>query len=369
VKAKVCMLTSVHALFDTRIFYKECKSLVKAGYDVTLIAKHDKKEVIDNIKIIPFTRYKNKFLRILFAPIKMFVIAIKQKADIYHFHDPELIITGILLKIIGKKVIYDVHEDVPKQILYKEWLGNKFIIRKLFSIVVHVFEQIAISLYNGIVAATPDIARKFVKIKAIVRNFPILKMIDTAKHTVIKKDKTIVIYAGGLTKVRGIKEIIQAMEFLGNKSELWLLGKWEVEEFKKECEKLEGWPYVKYLGYKKPEDVYQYIKGSDIGLSLLYPLKNYLNSLPTKAFEYMACSLPIIMSNFPYWKEIFKDCALFADPKNPEDIANKINVLLENEELRKRLGKEGRTLIESKYSWEKESKKLLEIYDRLLSYN
>ena len=167
-------------------------------------------------------------------------------------------------------------------------------------------------------------------------------------------------------KIRGIKEIVQAMEFVGDRAELWLLGKWENEEFEKECRSLKGWQYTKYLGYKKLEEVYGYMKKSNIGIAILYPIKNYLNSLPVKAFEYMSCSLPIIMSNFPYWQEIFKDCALFADPKDPKDIATKIEYLLKNPGIAKKLGTRGRNLVEKKCSWEAESKKLINLYEELL---
>ena len=58
---KVCILTSVHPPFDTRIFHKEAKSLVKAGYDVMLIAQHDKEETVDEIRIVPLSKPKNRY--------------------------------------------------------------------------------------------------------------------------------------------------------------------------------------------------------------------------------------------------------------------------------------------------------------------
>jgi len=180
-----------------------------------------------------------------------------------------------------------------------------------------------------------------------------------------KKNKSIIIYAGGLTRIRGIKEIIQAMEYIDNKDELWILGKWQSEKFKKECENLIGWKYTKYLGLVSLEEVFRYMKIADIGISTLYPVKNYLISLPIKVFEYMACSLPMVISNFPFWQEIFRDCALFVNPYNSKDIAKKISYLLDNPNKAKELGKKGRKLIKDRYSWEEESKKLLRMYENL----
>ena len=364
---KVIHLTSVHPVFDVRIFHKEVKTLVKAGYDVTLIAQHNKEEVVDGIRIVSLPKPRNRFERMTKVVWRLFRLALKEKADVYHFHDPELIPVGLVLRLFGKKVIYDVHEDVPQQILTKDWIGNP-IVRKIISLFFKEFENLSCVFFNGIVAATPDIAKKFPSQKIItLRNFPILELIDKTKPININKEKPIIIYAGGLTKIRGIKEIIQAMEFVGNRAELWLLGKWESEEFKKECESLKGWRYTKYLGVKPLEEVYTYMKKANIGISILYPVKNYVTSLPVKAFEYMACSLPMVMSNFPYWKEIFGKCSLFANPYDPKEIAERILYLLNNPNKAKELGNNGRRLVEEKYSWEAEQKRLLDIYERVVN--
>ena len=363
---KVCILTSVHPPFDGRIFHKEAKTLKKAGYNVVLIAQHNRKETIDGIRIIPLPKPKNRFDRITKVAWRLFILALKEKAYVYHFHDPELISIGLILRLFGKKVIYDVHEDVSEQILYKDWVGNP-IARKIVSFIFNGFEGLSCIFLDGIIAATPDIAGKFSSNKAVsLKNLPILELIDKAKPLSINKHKSIIIYAGGLTRIRGIKEIIQAMQFIGDKAELWLLGEWENEEFKKECKSPEGWKYTKYLGLKPLEKVYSYMKVANIGISILYPVKNYVTSLPIKAFEYMACSLPMVMSNFPYWQKIFRECALFVDSYNPEDIAEKILYLLNNPEKIRKLGEQGRKLIEKKYNWETESKKLTKLYGELL---
>jgi glycosyltransferase involved in cell wall biosynthesis len=360
---KVCIITTVHQPFDTRIFHKEAKTLVQAGYDVILIAQHNKNEIVDGVKIIVLPKPRNRFMRIFGLTWQTLILALHQRADIYHFHDPELIFIGVLLRLLGKKVIYDVHEDVPKQILNKEWIGNVSI-RKIAAFFMNIIEQIGVSLFNKIVAATPDIARRFPKTKTIIlRNFPILELIDNAEPADYKKNKPIIIYAGGLTNVRGIKEIVQAMEYIDGKAELWLLGKWDSEKIKKECENLKGWKNTRYLGFTSLEEVFQYMKIADIGFCLLHPIKNYITGLPVKAFEYMACSLPMVISDFYYSQKIFGKCALFAKPYDPEDIADKIIYLLDKSDEAKKLGKRGRKLIKEKYSWEAESKKLIMLYN------
>jgi len=361
----ISILTSIHPAFDVRIFHKEARTLVQAGYNVILIVQHDKNEVADGVKIIALPKIKNRLRRIFVLTWRVFYLALRQRVDIYHFHDPELIFIGILLKLVGKKVIYDVHENVPNQILNKDWIGNVFI-RRFLSFMVNLIEQMGIFFFSKIIAATPDIAKRFPKNKTIIlRNFPILELIDNIEAIDYKKDKSVIIYAGGLIKIRGIKEIVQALEYIGDRAELWLLGKWESEEFRYECENLEGWNNTRYLGYISLNEVFKYLKIADVGLCLLHPIKNYITGLPIKVFEYMACSLPMVMSDFYYWQEIFGECALFADPYDYKDIAEKVKYLLDNPNKMKRLGDRGRQLIVERYKWETERKKLLEMYENL----
>ena len=312
---RVCHLSSVHSAIDVRIFYKECKSLAEAGYEVTLVAMHDKPEEIDGVRIVPFPRFKNRLRRFIFSPFVMFYMALKQNAMVYHFHDPELIFAGIMLKLFKKKVIYDVHEDVAGQALYKYFIEIRSL-RKLIVFFISITDRLGTFFFDRIITVTENIARKFRSSKTIVvRNMPILKSITGLIPANIKKEKPIIVYSGGLTQFRGIKQLVKAMEYVGNSAELWLMGKWESDTFFEECEDLKGWCYTQYKGFLTLEEVYSIMKMCDIGVVPFLPLPNHVNALPNKVFEYMACALPIVMSDFSAWKRMFNGCALFIDPE------------------------------------------------------
>lgn len=367
-KKVVCHISTVHPHYDTRIFYKECRSLAKQGYKVYFIVSYDgNRKEFEGVNIIPINNSKNRFYRVFIKIWSALKKALQLKADLYHIHDPELIIVAVILRLFGKKVIYDVHENVPMQILNKEYLGGAFI-RKVVSSLFNVFEKFNAHFMTAIIAARPDISERFSEKKvAVVRNLPVLTSIDKVKPAEKVNEKEIVIYAGMLTEIRGIKEIIEAVGHLNGKAELWIFGDWDEPEYHERCKKLYGYRYVVEKGFIPQDEVYSYMKISNIGVVNFWAVPNHIRTLPNKPFEYMACSIPMIMSDFEYWKSIFKGCYLPVNPKNPKEIAEKIEYLIENKDVAKKMGQNGRRLIEEEYSWEAESNKLFKVYNDILN--
>lgn len=364
---KIVHLTSIHAPFDTRIFYKECTTLARAGYDVTLVAPSNRTESVNGVRIRAVPQPSTRYERIKHTVRQVYQAALDEDGDLYHFHDPELLPIGIWLKLRGKKVVYDIHENLPAQILGKTYLRPS-ILRHTIARGALFSEWIATRVLDGLVIANPRVAERFSSSKVIsLANYPILSLIDDSpSRENMQKERPVIIYVGGLTPIRGICEMIDAIELLNDDTELWLLGPWVSEAFKSHCMEKPGWKHAHYLGYVTPEEVYGYLKNADIGMVLLHPQQNYLTNLPVKAFEYMACSLPMIMSDFPYWREVFEGAAIFVDPENPEAITKAIQYLLDHPNEARRIGKTGRQLVEKKYSWEAESQKLLALYKQIL---
>lgn len=358
---KVVHISLRHSVDDLRIFHKECKTLSNKGYKVYYMVPTSNINSNGMVTILPLKNYGTEIKNVT----KNYMIAIKKSlqinANIYHFHDPDLIPIGILLKIFRKKVIYDAHEDHPKNVLKRG--KNKILIASFF----YIFEKLASYLFDHIIVATPEISKKYPHNKtSLLLNVPILSLIDSIPPKDISKEKYVIIYPGWITEDKGIVEVISAIGNFYNKVELLLFGQIG-KTLDQEDVKIQNNPNVKYFGIVEPEELYGYMKNADAGIITLHPKEAYITSLPVKTFEYMACSLPIIMSNFPYWKSLFKQCALFVDPMNQKDISKKIEELISNKSRGKTLGQKGRKLVETKYNWELESKKLIRIYDTILA--
>jgi len=367
---KVCILTTVHSPFDIRIFHKEAKCLVKAGYDIILIAQYDKEEVVDGIRIVPLSKPKNRLERMTRTVRRAHRKAVDTNADIYHLHDPELIPAGLKLKRLGKKVIFDSHEDVTRQFVGKPYLNRPF--RWVIAQIYGLYETWACKRFDAIVGATPFIREKFLPINPLtvdINNFPILGELE---KTIEWRNKGAeVCYVGGIAAIRGIRELVKAMSLVKSEARLQLCGALPGSDVEADVRKSEGWSRVDALGFLDRSAVRDALARSVAGLVTFLPLPNHIHAQPNKIFEYMSAGIPVIGSHFPLWREIIEgnDCGLCVDPLSPKAIAEAIDFLVTHPDRAREMGANGLLAIQNRYNWSREEQKLLRLYEMLSQGN
>jgi glycosyltransferase involved in cell wall biosynthesis len=370
---KICHITSVHIPFDTRIFYKECAALVEAGYEVHLVARHDKDEVVNGIDIHGVPVRKSKIMRMLFTTWDVCRTALSIDPAIFHFHDPEMIPVGLYLKLRGKKVICDVHEDYPDFIRYKEAIPR--ILRRPISWATWIMETVSAPFFDAIVTVTPKIHDRFKPLNyrtVEICNFPLLEEFTEVENLPPWSSRSeAVAFVGSLSLDRGLVEMIRSIGIVNRSRpvDLILGGRFSTLALENEIKKLPEFEYVDHRGFLSRDKVACMLGESRAGIIVTLPQSNHRFAYMTKLFEYMAAGIPVIASDFPLWREIVAgaQCGLLVEPRDPEALAEAILYLLENPGAAEEMGKNGSAAVKERYNWNSEKTKLLELYEKIVA--
>jgi len=213
---KVCILTTAHSPFDERIFHKEARSLAEAGYEVVIVAPYERSEVKEEIRIhsvSPLSYRADRIWRLK----PLYRAALQENADIYHFHDPDLIPIGLLLSRKHRKpVVYDVHEYYGDSLLTRYWLPKP--LRKMVARSVDRVEKWAARSFAGIVTVNGHMAELFRQENPegeILHNYPLKRQFEFPRPEKVKPP--VILYLGGINRERGLEVILRAMALVTRK--------------------------------------------------------------------------------------------------------------------------------------------------------
>ena len=366
---RIVHLTTVHPRDDIRIFRKECVSLAKAGYDVVLIVGDGRGgEVTQGVRVVDIgAAPAGRLARMRSQPQRALQAVLRVNPKLVHFHDPELLPLGVQLARQGLIVVYDAHEDVPRQILTKQWIAAP--LRRLIAWAFERYENLQVRRLSAVVAATPHIAKRFSRIarrSVNVSNFPVVAELSAAAEPRLRENA--VCYVGGIMRSRGALHMVRAMALVPD-ARLLLCGSFEDAALEAELRAEPGWAQVEFLGQVGRAQVREVMARARAGLVTLLPMPSYLDSLPIKMFEYMSAELPVIASDFPLWRGIVGQsaCGVCVDPTDISAIADAMRDLLGSAKRVAQMGRAGRDAVLGRFNWPVAERELLSLYRELLA--
>jgi glycosyltransferase involved in cell wall biosynthesis len=369
-RKRVCHLTSVHTPTDPRILYKECATLAANGYDVVLIAPHDRDEVVEGVQIRSIPPEATRLRRIWRSLYRIYRAARREECALYHFHDPELIPVGWLLRLEGRQVVYDIHEDYRTAILQKEYVPRP--LRSAFAALIGIIEAIASRTFTVV------LAERYYQLRfpdgKLVLNYPLNPRFPTTLNGPGTRNGPVrLIYTGNVTEDRGAL-LHAGLVGLRDDVEVHFIGRCSSElavRMRDAVGTNRSRLFLKGEGFHVPyeEILHAYQTGVwTAGLALFPSTPHYREKELTKFFEYMAAGIPIICSRFPVWQDLVEKagCGITVDPHNLEEIDQALDRLARDPLEAAAMGIRGRMAVERTYNWKHQGEGLIEIYRGLI---
>lgn len=375
-KAHICHVTTCHNSHDIRVYWRECAQIQEEVKKVSLVAPAERPEITaENIEIIPYVSKPPVGWRQRFsAAYKAAKTAADQPADLYHFHDPELLLPmARTFRHSQRAIVFDAHEWYGATIRQDRGIYGR-VASQLYSAV----ESYALRSLSGVVSVTPQIVARYEKRVphvALVRNFvdmdKILEVVPDLPPTVPGR----LLFSGTLDQ-KSLFPLAEAIKLLADdypELQVHLAGSFISERFQQELE--DHWHHfgvsdrLQYLGRLPHKELLAYASRCMMGLVLFWPWENVKVALPNKLFEYMAVGLPVIVPDLPNQREIVEkeQCGLWCDTSDAHSIAATIRSALENSAAFPLMRVNGRTACQERYQMKHEARSLLALYEAVLA--
>ncbi len=376
-RVKVCHFSSVHHVWDTRVFYRECSSLAQ-DFDVTLIAIGKDSYVKNGVQVIGIPKPTSFLQRFLFTIWKVFYLAVKQDAAIYHIHDAEMVPFGMILGILGKKVIYDIHENTLGDIQLKPWLSASQ--KKWAGWAYRLFLQTGKQFMHYVpVVADPKLLHDFYVSEeecTIVQNFADLD--ELAPYQVMDRgglEGNHLFYVGMIRdmyyNIDPFLEAIYLLQQQGKICELHLIGYFGVNA-QTSFDHLPYWKAISqqihFYGFLDQAKAYEISKQCKVGLCIKNQPDDMLVSHERKLFEYMCIGLPAIFCDSAIYCNLNNEfqIGIPVDVQSAQAISTALCDLLYKPGLLNELSAINLMASKEKYNWHKEYARLRFLYDHLL---
>lgn len=368
---KVVHVSVVHRPDDQRIFDRECRSLADAGYRVAYLAPGAAPGLRDGV-LLRGLPPRPRARRGLQAPDVLRDL-LRLRPHVVHLHDPELLTLLPMLRTFVPRLVYDMHEYLPQQVLDKPYIPAP--VRPALAGLAKVAQRGLAALADGVAGIAEeqfdDLGHR-PALRVVLPNFPRLSrfMNGAPRPEMAAEGRLKLVHFGALTAPRGLHIMLDVMEQAGGGAVLYLAGPLAdaAEERATEARLAAGLrDRVRLLGRISPAQVPDYLAGADVVWVPWTPtVYGHRPLSTTKLYEGMAAGLAALVSDLPGRGDVVRLAACgFAVPPTIEGHAAGLRDLLSDRDEVARMGERGRRAVQSFYSWEAAEANLLDFYHRL----
>ncbi len=367
---RICMVAPVHIAGDVRVFYKEARSLVEIGHEVTLFARDDGTDT-GSIRLKPTRSWSSRIFRFLSLPLLMARV-IATPAQVYHLHNPDTLPLVFVLRALGRTVVYDTHENFPKRLLARYWLPR--LLRRPVSLTVSVLERLAARVANAMLVTQETQALSMPQTR-LIRNPPLVDEALIARaqaHAQPANGPLRLIYIGDLESVRQPERMIDLAAALVARAcpaRLAIAGTPESQDQVESWKLRPGWEFSEFLGLLSRQDAYSRVIEADLGLNWFPALVDLPDTNPNKIYEYMMLGTAVVASDFLVLRRVEQEQAGIQVPADApaEEVADAIIALYADggRERLAALGRNGARFVRERFNWHLEREKLFSLYSDL----
>jgi glycosyltransferase involved in cell wall biosynthesis len=349
---RILVVTVVHVPLDARIFHRQIRSMLDAGWDVAYAAPWGayRQQPPDGPAAIDLPRAAGRRRLAAVHRARRLILRARRRADLVVVHDPDL-----LLAVAGwtgaTPVVWDVHEDTAAALDDRPWIPGW--VRGPVRASVRAAEGWAEKRMR-LLLAEPGYRERFAHDHPVVPNYPWLPA------EVSPPGGERVVYVGRVSRRRGAREMLALADRLGPHVRLEVVGPAD-PDVAPDLEAASADGRIRWHGYLPNDEALALVDGALAGISLLHDEPNYRSSTPTKILEYMARGVPVVTTPLPEAARIVREhhAGIVVPFDDVEAAAAAVQTLRDDEDLRLRAGASGRAAVRDRYSWDEAAKDFL----------
>lgn len=370
-RMKVCHVISGYFRNDARVFVRQVLSLKRAGYEVSIITNDgEPDDVLEGVPIVSCRRHWPRWKALLAARWQFMPEVLRVDADVYQLHSPELLPLRKPLERLGKAIVYDAHEDLPRHLLEKEWVPSLF--RRPLGLVAEQYMRHALKQVDDIVSPHGHVVQHLQRTigkGTLVANFPILKDLSPVTEADFAARPPAVCYSGTVYAYSNQEATLDALAHLPNVR--YLVAGYIDEGHRSILMRRAGARQVEFLGRVRQDQLREVYTTCVAGLAVIDYRLNQGHRRGSyavnKLFEYMEAGLPVICTDYELWRDIVDryECGVYVRPGSVEDIRAAIELVITDRRKAYRMGQNGRRAVLEEFNWTSEERKYLAVFERL----